>query len=137
MKFEELKKNGNLLSEDDFYTNGIYSGSEYVFEYNGLYYISTKHANTNHYSGISGTEEMTRKELLDYIDERACYEDLYNKLQNKTPQDRWQKKAGYVSKSYKLKKELVDSFRDTCEKVGKSQAEALSELMNGFIKNKQ
>lgn len=58
-------------------------------------------------------------------------------IKNETPQDRWQRKAGYISKSYKLKKELVDEFKETCEKAGKSQAEVLTELMNGFIKNKQ
>lgn len=56
---------------------------------------------------------------------------------NETPQDRWQRKAGYISKSYKLKKELVDEFKKVCDKVGKSQAEVLTEMMNGFIKNKQ
>lgn len=56
-------------------------------------------------------------------------------ITNETPQDRWQKKAGYVSKSYKLKKELVDEFKDACDKLGKSQAEVLTLLMGDFINN--
>lgn len=58
-------------------------------------------------------------------------------LLKETPQDRWQRNNGYISKSYKLKKELVDEFKDVCESRGRKQAEVLSELMNGFIKNKQ
>jgi hypothetical protein len=54
-------------------------------------------------------------------------------LLKETPQDRWQKKAGYISKSYKLKKELVDEFKEACDKAGKSQAEVLTELMSEFI----
>ena len=58
-------------------------------------------------------------------------------LLKETPQDRWQKKAGYISKSYKLKKELVDNFRDTCKKADRKQAEVLTKFMEEFIdKNK-
>ena len=59
--------------------------------------------------------------------------DYTNGLLKETPQDRWQKKAGYISKSYKLKKELVDEFKEACGKAGKSQAEVLTELMSEFI----
>lgn len=58
-------------------------------------------------------------------------------LLKETPQDRWQRNNGYISKSYKLKKELVDEFKGTCDKIDRKQAEVLTELMNGFIKNKQ
>ncbi len=58
-------------------------------------------------------------------------------LLKETPQDRWQRNNGYISKSYKLKKELVDDFKSTCDKIDRKQAEVLTELMNGFIKNKQ
>ena len=54
-----------------------------------------------------------------------------------TPQDRWQKKAGYISKSYKLKKELVDEFKHACDKADRKQAEVLTKFMEEFIdKNK-
>lgn len=51
--------------------------------------------------------------------------------------DKWQKKAGYVSKSFKLKKEIVDEFGKLCKEKGMSQASILTEFMQNFIeKNK-
>ena len=38
------------------------------------------------------------------------------------PQDKWNAKAGYISKSYKLKREVVEQFAEACEKAGVSQA---------------
>lgn len=53
------------------------------------------------------------------------------------PQDRWNAKAGLISKSYKLKRELVEEFASACEKTGVSQARQLSMMMKEFIeKNK-
>ena len=52
-----------------------------------------------------------------------------------TPQDKWQQNNGLIAKSYKLKRELVDEFKQTCEKLGISQAGAISQLMNEFISN--
>lgn len=49
------------------------------------------------------------------------------------PQDRWNMKAGYISKSYKLKKELVEQFEQTCKAAGVSQAGKLTQLMKAFI----
>ena len=54
-------------------------------------------------------------------------------LLKETPQDRWQRNNGYISKSYKLKKELVDEFKGTCDKIDRKQAEVLTELMSEFI----
>lgn len=34
------------------------------------------------------------------------------------PQDRWNKKAGLVSKSYKLKRELTEEFAIACDAAG-------------------
>lgn len=48
-------------------------------------------------------------------------------------QDAWNAKAGYVSKSYKLKKETVEAFADACQKVGVTQAGQLTKMMNEFI----
>jgi len=47
--------------------------------------------------------------------------------------EKYQKKVGLVSKSYKLKKEVADAFADACRKAGVSQAGKLTELMKGFI----
>ena len=48
---------------------------------------------------------------------------------------RYQDKAGWISKSYKLKRELVEGFAEACERAGVSQAGQLSKMMNEFIKN--
>lgn len=53
----------------------------------------------------------------------------------KRPQDKWNEKAGLISKSYKLKKELVDDFAEACEAAGVSQAGQLSKMMHEFIEN--
>lgn len=49
------------------------------------------------------------------------------------PQDRWNAKAGLISKSYKLKKELVEQFAEACSAAGVSQASQLSKMMKQFI----
>ena len=47
--------------------------------------------------------------------------------------EKYQKKAGWMSKSYKLKREVVEAFAEACEPAGVSQAGKLTELMKGFI----
>lgn len=47
--------------------------------------------------------------------------------------DKYQKKAGLIAKSFKLRKELVDEFIATCEKAGVGQAATISALMKQFI----
>ena len=47
--------------------------------------------------------------------------------------DKWQKKVGIISKSFKLKKELTDEFKEACEKAGVSQAAQISKMMREFI----
>lgn len=46
---------------------------------------------------------------------------------------KYEAKAGWISKSYKLKKELVEEFASACEKTGVSQAAQLSMMMKAFI----
>lgn len=48
--------------------------------------------------------------------------------------EKYQKKAGYMTKGFKLKRDIVERFEETCERAGKSQAEAIRELMEEFIK---
>lgn len=45
---------------------------------------------------------------------------------------KYEKKAGWLSKSYKLKKEIVDDFAEACEKRGVSQASELMKFMQQF-----
>lgn len=46
---------------------------------------------------------------------------------------KYQEKVGYMSKSYKLKRELVEAFEEACHKAGVSQAAQLSLMMKTFI----
>lgn len=49
------------------------------------------------------------------------------------PQDRWNKKNGLVSKSYKLNKDIIDEFADACKAAGTSQKKQLESMMRNFI----
>lgn len=52
---------------------------------------------------------------------------------------KYEKKLGFVSKSYKLKQETVEQFAEACDKAGVSQAGQLTKMMKEFIEeqNKQ
>lgn len=50
---------------------------------------------------------------------------------------KYEKKAGFVSKSYKLRKELVDQFAEACDKAGVSQAAQLTKMMKEFIEQQE
>lgn len=41
----------------------------------------------------------------------------------------YESKVGLISKSYKLKRDIVESFKEACEKEGVSQASVLSAYM--------
>ena len=47
--------------------------------------------------------------------------------------EKYTKKVGLISKSYKLKEELVNQFADACEKAGTNQAAQLSKMMQEFV----
>ena len=47
---------------------------------------------------------------------------------------KYQKKVGYVSKSYKLRKEVVEKFNRACECAGISKSAQLSKMMLEFAK---
>lgn len=46
---------------------------------------------------------------------------------------KYQTKAGWVSKSYKLKRETAEAFAEACKKAGVSAAGQLTIMMNEFI----
>ena len=46
---------------------------------------------------------------------------------------KYQARAGYASKSYKLKVEVAEAFKEACAKKGVSQASKITELMLVFI----
>lgn len=47
--------------------------------------------------------------------------------------EKYQKKAGYMVKGFKIKSDLAESFKVACDKAGVSQAAKISELMRNFI----
>lgn len=47
--------------------------------------------------------------------------------------EKYQKKAGYMTKGFKIKRELAEEFARACEFAGVSQAGKISELMKEFI----
>ena len=47
--------------------------------------------------------------------------------------EKYQQKVGLVSKSYKLKKEIVDAYATACKKAGVSCAGQLTTMMQDFI----
>lgn len=56
---------------------------------------------------------------------------------NPTPQSiatrKYEEKAGWVSKLYKLKKVVVDEYAEACRKAGVSAAGRLTTMMKQFI----
>lgn len=46
---------------------------------------------------------------------------------------KYEAKVGWVSKTYKMKKDVVDAFKEVCEKNGDSQAGKLMEFMREYI----
>lgn len=46
---------------------------------------------------------------------------------------KYEAKIGMISKSYKLKKEIVEQFVDACKSAGVSQSAQLTKMMQDFI----
>lgn len=46
---------------------------------------------------------------------------------------KYEAKAGWISKSYKLKKEVVEEYSEACDKAGVSAAGQLTKMMKQFI----
>ncbi len=47
--------------------------------------------------------------------------------------EKYQKKAGYMTKGFKLKREVAEQFAAACEKAGVSQAAQITKMMNTFV----
>ncbi|MBP3490098.1 MAG: hypothetical protein J6K53_17160 [Roseburia sp.] len=54
-------------------------------------------------------------------------------IEKRRPQDRWNERAGLISKSYKLKRNLTEEFAAACDIAGVSQAGQISKMMRAFI----
>lgn len=48
---------------------------------------------------------------------------------------KWNAKVGYIAKSYKLKKDIVEQFAEKCKENQESQASVLTRFMLEYIKN--
>ena len=48
-------------------------------------------------------------------------------------QDRWDAKAGMVSKTYKVKKEDAEAFAEVCKEQGAAVGVTLSKLMRQYV----
>jgi hypothetical protein len=46
---------------------------------------------------------------------------------------KYEAKIGLISKSYKLKREVIELFAEACKKTGVSQASQLTKMMTEFI----
>lgn len=46
--------------------------------------------------------------------------------------EKWQKKAGYTVKSFKIRSETAEHFAEACKEAGVSQAAKITELMESF-----
>ena len=46
--------------------------------------------------------------------------------------EKYMKKAGWISKSYKIKREIAEAYAEACEAAGVSQAGQLMNLMKAF-----
>lgn len=47
--------------------------------------------------------------------------------------EKYQKKAGYMTKGFKIKRELAEKFEEACREAKVSQASQISKLMKKFI----
>ena len=51
--------------------------------------------------------------------------------------EKYQKKAGYMAKSFKLKRDIVEQFEEACRAAGVSQAAQITKMMNEFIEEQK
>lgn len=50
---------------------------------------------------------------------------------------KYQQKVGLISKTYKLKRELVEQYAEACENAGIAQSVQLSKMMTEFINSQK
>lgn len=49
------------------------------------------------------------------------------------PQDKWDAKAGVISKTYKVNKGVAEAFQIACKKAGVAMGTQLTKMMQEFI----
>jgi hypothetical protein len=50
------------------------------------------------------------------------------------PQDKWNEKNKYISKSFRMYQKTADEFKEACERAGVSQSGQIVKMMQEFIK---
>ena len=80
MNYEELKKNGNFIAEVDLHNNGLYTGTDYIYEHLGNVYVSSRHANRLQYTGKNDTVGYTRESFIGNFYGMSIYEDAVDKV---------------------------------------------------------
>ena len=53
----------------------------------------------------------------------------------KRPQDRWDEKAGMISKTYKVNKKVAEEFQAACKEKGIAMGVQLTNMMKEFVEN--
>lgn len=48
--------------------------------------------------------------------------------------EKYQRKAGYMVKGFKIKRDVAEAYENACKKAGVSQAGQITKLMNEFVK---
>ena len=51
--------------------------------------------------------------------------------------EKYQKKAGYMTKGFKIKREVAEGFERACKEAGVSQAAQITKMMREFVESKK
>ena len=51
--------------------------------------------------------------------------------------EKYQKKAGYMVKGFKLKRDIVEEFEKVCKEAGISQAAQITKMMKEFVERNE
>lgn len=58
-------------------------------------------------------------------------------MEKTRPQDKWDMKAGVISKTYKVSKKVAEEFQVACKKSGIAMGTQLTKMMQEFIDNQK
>ena len=54
-----------------------------------------------------------------------------------SPQNAWNRRNGYITKGFKMRREVADAYKDACEKAGVSQSGQIIKMMKEFISSQK
>lgn len=58
-----------------------------------------------------------------------------NERKARRPQDKWDEKAGVISKTYKVNKKVAEEFQAACKKSSIAMGTQLTKMMKEFVKH--